>query len=54
MQTLRVQFGKVGADLFKWHRLGYKVVVMGDVKAHISRGEEEVANQNGWRLLNLA
>ena len=27
---------------------------MGDFNAHIGRGEEEVANRIGWRLLNLA
>ena len=30
------------------------MVVMGDFNAHIGRGEEEVANRNGRRLLNLA
>ena len=53
-EETEIQFEKVGSNVLEWRRLGYKVVVMADFNAHIGRGEEEVANQNGWRLLNLA
>ena len=53
-EETEVQFEKVGSDVLEWRRLGYKVVVMGNFNAHTCRGEEEVANRNERRLLNLA
>ena len=53
-QETEEQFEKVADDVLKWRSLGYKVLLMGDFNAHIGRGEEEVPNKNGRRLLNLA
>ena len=53
-EETEVQLEKVGSDVLKWRRLGYKVVVMGDFNSHIGKGEEKIANRNGRRLLKLA